>query len=76
MPNKTKTFEEKFDRWFIKKWGYEFGGIRRTIKADFFRQQIKEVIDEIIKKKFPIGKRKWCIECAEEITKKLEKKFL
>jgi aspartate oxidase len=34
-------------------------------------EKLKKKIKQLPNKKFPIGKRKWCIECAERIAKSL-----
>ena len=50
--------------------------IKKFIKDDFIpKSELKEVLEEIRNKKFPIGERKWCIECATRIKKDIKDKF-
>lgn len=36
-------------------------------------QDLEKILDQMVNKKFPVGKRKWCIECAKRIRKEVLK---
>ena len=62
-----------------KRW--EHKGVEKKLKS-FFRSYLEEVLEylqgevkNVAGKKFPLGERKWCVECAQRIRKELNNKI-
>jgi len=56
-------------------WGEMLDGFLDEVIPKLLSSQLKEVLGVIESKriqKFPRGERKWCIECADRITKDLK----
>jgi len=88
QPPTIKKMEKEFDNRFSAEWWKGFGTTddidKQGIEAikSFFSSYLSEVLEylqgevkNVAGKKFPLGERKWCVECAQRIRKELNNKI-
>ena len=63
---------KKSDVFYVQNYSWEWveEALDRVRRQE--RTEILKEIDDIVNKKFPIGERRWCIECARRIRTKLK----